>query len=38
MEWFLSNIKREYGSAREYLEIEGAEKALFERLEQALLG
>jgi protein-tyrosine phosphatase len=37
MEWFLSNLKREYGSAREYLEIQGAEKSLFGKLEQALL-
>jgi protein-tyrosine phosphatase len=37
MRWFLSFLKREYGSAREYLEMHGAEKSLFSRLEKALL-
>jgi protein-tyrosine phosphatase len=35
--FFLSALKREYGSVREYLEMQGAEKSLFDRLEQALL-
>ena len=34
---FLSTLKREYGSARGYLEIQSAEKSLFRRLEKALL-
>ena len=37
MRWFLSSLKREFGSAREYLEMHGAEKSLFGRLEKALL-
>ncbi len=37
MEWFLSNLKKEYGSTREYLEKQGAEESLFGKLEQALL-
>jgi protein-tyrosine phosphatase len=37
MALFLSGLKREFGSAREYLEMHGAEKFLFDRLEQALL-
>ena len=37
MAWFLSFLKREFGSARGYLEIHGAETSLFDRLEKALL-
>ena len=37
MRWFLSSLKREFGSARGYLEMHGAEKSLFGRLEKALL-
>ena len=37
MRWFLSSLKREFGSARGYLEMHGAEESLFNRLEQALL-
>ena len=37
MALLLATLKREYGSVREYLEIHGAEKSLFNRLEQMLL-
>ncbi len=37
MVWFLSALKQEYGSIRGYLETQGAEKGLFDRLERALL-
>ncbi|HEY31671.1 MAG TPA: tyrosine-protein phosphatase [Dehalococcoidia bacterium] len=37
MAWFLSSIRREFGSAREYLQMHGAEISLFNRLEKALL-
>jgi hypothetical protein len=37
MRLFLSEVNREYGSIRGYLEIHGAEVSLFNRLEQALL-
>jgi protein-tyrosine phosphatase len=37
MEVFLTGLKREFGSAREYLETHGASKSLFARLEKALL-
>ena len=37
METFLSGLKQEFGSARGYMEINGADKSLFERLEKALL-
>jgi protein-tyrosine phosphatase len=37
MEWFLSAVKREYGSLRGYLEKHGARKSLFGRMETALL-
>jgi protein-tyrosine phosphatase len=37
MALFLSGLKREFGSARGYLEMNGADKSLFKRLEQALL-
>ena len=37
MALFLSGLKQEFGSARGYLEINGADKSLFERLEKALL-
>lgn len=37
MAWFLSSIRREFGSARGYLEMHGAEASLFHRLETALL-
>ncbi|MGP8080082.1 MAG: tyrosine-protein phosphatase [Dehalococcoidales bacterium] len=37
MALFLSGLKREFGSIREYLEMNGAETSLFNRLEKALL-
>ena len=37
METFLTGLKQEFGPVREYLEMNGADKSLFERLEQALL-
>jgi protein-tyrosine phosphatase len=37
MAFFLSTIKREYGSAKGYIEVQGAEKSLFDRLEMVLL-
>ena len=37
MALFLEAFKREYGSFREYLEVQGAEASLFERLEKALI-
>jgi protein tyrosine/serine phosphatase len=37
MALFLSTLKQEFGSARGYLEMHGADKSLFERLEKALL-
>ena len=37
MVFFLSALQREYGSVRQYLKIHGADKLLFDRLEQALL-
>ena len=37
MALFLSGLNREFGSARVYLEINGADKSLFGRLEKALL-
>jgi protein-tyrosine phosphatase len=37
MALFLTGLKPEFGSARRYLEINGAEKSLFDRLEKALL-
>lgn len=37
MAFFLSGIRHEYGSARGYIEIQGAEKTLAKRLETALL-
>ncbi len=37
MELFLSTMKTEYGSIRDYLAAHGAQKSLFDRLEQALL-
>jgi protein-tyrosine phosphatase len=37
MALFLSGLKQEFGSARGYLEMNGADKSLFERLEKALL-
>jgi hypothetical protein len=37
MAWFLAALKREFGSARGYLEMHGAETSLFSRLEKALL-
>jgi protein-tyrosine phosphatase len=37
MDLFLSTIKRSYGSIRGYLEAHGAEKSLFDQLENALL-
>ena len=37
MALFLSGLKQEFGSARGYLEINGADKSLFVRLEKALL-
>ncbi len=37
MELFLSTMRRDYGSIREYLLSRGADEALFERLEEALL-
>jgi protein-tyrosine phosphatase len=37
MALFLSVLKQEFGSARRYLEMNGADKSLFERLEKALL-
>jgi protein-tyrosine phosphatase len=37
MALFLTFLRQEYGSAREYLKVQGAEESLFERLEQALL-
>jgi protein-tyrosine phosphatase len=37
MTWFLTSLKHEFGSARGYLEMHGAETSLFDRLEKALL-
>jgi protein-tyrosine phosphatase len=37
MELFLSTMKQDYGSIRDYLLTNGADRSLFERLEQALL-
>ncbi len=37
MALLLEAIRREYGSTREYLEMQGAEASLFERLEKALI-
>ena len=37
MAWFLSSVRREFGSARGYLEMHGAEISLFHQLETALL-
>ena len=37
MALFLSGLKREFGSIREHLEMNGAERSLFNRLEKALL-
>jgi protein tyrosine/serine phosphatase len=37
MELLLASIRREYGSTREYLTLHGADGALFEQLEYALL-
>jgi protein-tyrosine phosphatase len=37
MALFLTGLKREFGSVREYLEMTGADKSLFARLEKALL-
>jgi protein-tyrosine phosphatase len=37
MALFLSGLKQEFGSARGYLEINGADRSLFERLAKALL-
>jgi protein-tyrosine phosphatase len=37
MTFFLETPKRQYGSARRYLEMHGAEASLFSRLEKALL-
>ncbi len=37
METFLTGLKEEFGSARGYLEMNGADKSLFKRLEKALL-
>jgi protein-tyrosine phosphatase len=37
MTLFLTGLRQEFGSARGYLEMNGADKSLFERLEKALL-
>jgi protein-tyrosine phosphatase len=37
MTLFLTGLRQEFGSARGYLETNGADKSLFERLEKALL-
>jgi protein-tyrosine phosphatase len=37
MALFLTGLKQEFGSAREYLVMNGADKSLFDRLEKALL-
>jgi hypothetical protein len=37
MALFLTGLKQEFGSAREYLVLNGADKSLFGRLEKALL-
>jgi Tyrosine phosphatase family len=37
MSRFLASLKREFGSVKGYLEMGGAEKSLFVRLEKALL-
>ena len=37
MAFFLSMLKREYGSAKEYIENHGADRSLWNRLERALL-
>ena len=37
MEFFLSGLKKEYGSVRGYLQAQGAKVELFDQLEQALL-
>jgi protein tyrosine/serine phosphatase len=37
MEVFLTGVKQEFGSARGYLEMNGADKSLFQQLEKALL-
>jgi hypothetical protein len=37
MALFLTGLKREFGSARGYLKMNGADKSLFGRLEKALL-
>jgi protein-tyrosine phosphatase len=37
MEMFLTGLRQEFGSARGYLEMNGADKSLFGRLEKALL-
>jgi len=38
MTFFLSTLKREYGSVRRYIEAHGGEASLIHRLEMALLG
>jgi hypothetical protein len=37
MELFLTGLRQESGSARGYLEMNGADKSLFKRLEKVLL-
>jgi protein-tyrosine phosphatase len=37
MRVFLSALKRDYGSVREYVKAQGADNSLFQRLEEALL-
>jgi hypothetical protein len=37
MALFLAGLRQEFGSTREYLEMNGADKSLFERLGKALL-
>jgi hypothetical protein len=37
MELFLTGLRQEFGSARGYLEMNVADKSLFQRLEKAML-
>ncbi|MCK4273970.1 MAG: tyrosine-protein phosphatase [Dehalococcoidales bacterium] len=37
MTLFLSTLQREYGSVRDYLNVQGVEPSLVQRLEKALL-
>ncbi len=37
MTLFLSTLQREYGSIRDYLNVQGVEPSLVQRLEKALL-